>query len=154
MNELQKDETAWAAMSEGKRKLGNLVAVHWPIWQPWWGPSAWQQNADTNLHNSTHLLNAEPIGAIPLMMRAAYEYSWVDSGLCVEFCSCRLAMVSYPSLAAVSWLTYEILDQFQAIYCGVGLAVHTLEHLMLTLLTLLLAVASKSNVMNDWVPLR
>ena len=66
------------------------------------GPSAWQQNADTNLHNSTHLLNAEPIGAIPLMMRAAYEYSWVDSGLCVEFCSCRLAMVSYPSLAAVS----------------------------------------------------
>ena len=82
------------AGQSGRRALANMTTLM--------GPSAWQQNADTNLHNSTHLLNAEHLGAIPLMMRAAYEYSWVDSGLCVEFCSCRLAMVSYPSLAAVS----------------------------------------------------
>ena len=34
MNELQKDETAWGRNVRWKRKLGTLVAVHWPPTHP------------------------------------------------------------------------------------------------------------------------
>ena len=73
-------------------------------------------------------------------------------GSVLNFVAVDLQFVSYPSIAAVSWLTYEILGQFQTISWAEGLAVDTVEQLMLTSLNAAPSAASKSNVMNGWLP--